>query len=78
MTESLVGVILRNPNGTKERALYRVPEDVRLVALVDAAIAQSKMEGAVCCESVDLLGTLEPHLFGCYKPLMKLVVLSEQ
>ena len=54
----------------KERSIYRVPTDAPLIDVVEAAKNRSELLGEVTCTGVELLGTLEPHLFDQHTSLL--------
>lgn len=78
-SQYLIAVTLqqnRSP-GSTQRDIYRVPKDARLSEVVHVAKLRSEMPGPVSCNGIEILGTLEPHLFDQYVDLLNPVDVTD-
>lgn len=66
----LIAVTIRNPEGQTERQVYRVPPEATMMDVVNAARQRSELTGALWCKEIEMLGTLQPHLYGTYVELL--------
>jgi hypothetical protein len=65
----LIAVTMRS-GSNNERSIYRVPLEATLVSVVRTAKDRSELVGDVHCISLEILGTIEPHLRPLYVPLL--------
>ena len=68
-TNLLIRVKLQGHDRNEHR-MYRVPPHAPLVDVIIAAQSQSNLMQPVRCLGLDVIGTLEPHLFGEYPTLV--------
>lgn len=70
--EYLIAVTVKNADGESERSIYRVSQEAPLRDVVRRAIAMASLSDAPLLRltNLEVLGTLEPHLWSEHRDLM--------